>query len=85
MKLTEAINDKEKLIDSSSTWKFADFFRYLTFRGEFVILRGPSGGGKTTLLNILGTIDAASSGEVGMCYCFRLFFGFISRTSWGDY
>ncbi|KAJ3020483.1 ABC transporter H member 2 [Thoreauomyces humboldtii] len=33
-------------------------------RGEFVILRGPSGGGKTTLLNILGTIDDATSGSV---------------------
>ncbi|KND02528.1 uncharacterized protein SPPG_02987 [Spizellomyces punctatus DAOM BR117] len=33
-------------------------------RGEFVILRGPSGGGKTTLLNILGTIDTATSGTV---------------------
>ncbi|ORZ36170.1 P-loop containing nucleoside triphosphate hydrolase protein [Catenaria anguillulae PL171] len=33
-------------------------------RGEFVILRGPSGGGKTTLLNILGTIDSATSGTV---------------------
>ncbi|KAJ3031478.1 ABC transporter H member 2 [Rhizophlyctis rosea] len=33
-------------------------------RGEFVILRGPSGGGKTTLLNILGTIDEGSGGEV---------------------
>ncbi|KAI9099412.1 abc transporter [Phlyctochytrium arcticum] len=33
-------------------------------RGEFVILRGPSGGGKTTLLNILGTIDNATSGTV---------------------
>ncbi|KAJ3152363.1 ABC transporter H member 2 [Geranomyces michiganensis] len=33
-------------------------------RGEFVILRGPSGGGKTTLLNILGTIDDCTSGSV---------------------
>lgn len=30
-----------------------------------MILRGPSGGGKTSLLNILGTIDLASSGEIG--------------------
>lgn len=30
------------------------------------MIRGPSGGGKTTLLNILGTIDTASSGSVEM-------------------
>lgn len=29
------------------------------------MLRGPSGGGKTSLLNILGTIDRASGGRVG--------------------
>jgi putative ABC transport system ATP-binding protein len=28
------------------------------------MLRGPSGGGKTTLLNILGTIDKATAGTV---------------------
>jgi len=33
-------------------------------RGEFIMLRGPSGGGKTTLLNLLGTIDKASAGRV---------------------
>lgn len=33
-------------------------------RGEFVMLRGPSGGGKTSLLNILGTIDKPSKGSV---------------------
>jgi putative ABC transport system ATP-binding protein len=33
-------------------------------RGEFVMIRGPSGGGKTTLLNILGTIDEPSAGLV---------------------
>lgn len=35
-------------------------------QGEFVIIRGPSGGGKTTLLNIIGTIDGLSSGQLEM-------------------
>jgi putative ABC transport system ATP-binding protein len=35
-------------------------------QGEFVMLRGPSGGGKTTFLNMLGTIDRATSGEVDL-------------------
>jgi putative ABC transport system ATP-binding protein len=32
--------------------------------GEFVMIRGPSGGGKTTLLNLIGTIDSPSDGEL---------------------
>ena len=35
-------------------------------RGEFVIIRGPSGGGKTTLLNILGTLDSDFEGELSI-------------------
>jgi putative ABC transport system ATP-binding protein len=33
-------------------------------RGEFVVIRGPSGGGKTTFLNLVGTIDVASAGTI---------------------
>ena len=33
-------------------------------KGEFVIIRGPSGGGKTTFLNMLGTIDKSSHGNI---------------------
>ena len=37
---------------------------YPVKKGEFVIIRGPSGGGKTTLLNILGTLDSDFEGEL---------------------
>lgn len=35
--------------------------------GEFISILGTSGGGKTTLLNIIGTIDKPSKGDVYIC------------------
>ena len=32
-------------------------------RGEFIMIMGPTGCGKTTLLNIIGLLDQPSSGE----------------------
>jgi len=36
-------------------------------RGEFVCIFGTSGGGKTTMLNIMGTIDKPTKGEIKLC------------------
>ncbi len=33
-------------------------------KGDFVVIMGPSGGGKSTLLNCMSTIDRATSGEI---------------------
>ncbi len=33
-------------------------------KGEFVVVLGPSGAGKTTVLNLLGGMDTATSGEI---------------------
>lgn len=35
-------------------------------KGEFVMIRGPSGGGKTTLLNLIGSIDTPSNGVLSI-------------------
>ena len=37
---------------------------FFDYRGEFVMIRGPSGGGKTTMLNLIGSIDSSTSGEL---------------------
>lgn len=42
----------------------ADSVSFSVEKGEFAVIVGPSGAGKTTVLNILGGMDMASSGEV---------------------
>ncbi len=42
----------------------ADGISFEVKKGEFVVISGPSGAGKTTVLNILGGMDQASSGAI---------------------
>lgn len=42
----------------------ADGISFDVKKGEFVVVSGPSGAGKTTVLNILGGMDRASSGAI---------------------
>ncbi|CDC08203.1 putative uncharacterized protein [Lachnospiraceae bacterium CAG:364] len=42
----------------------ADGIDFFISKGEFVVIVGPSGAGKTTVLNILGGMDTATEGKV---------------------
>ena len=42
----------------------ADDVTFSVRKGEFVVIVGPSGGGKTTVLNMLGGMDACSGGTI---------------------
>ncbi len=60
-----------KLVNITKSYVVGDFKQEalknvsLTFReNEFVAILGPSGGGKTTLLNIIGGLDRYDSGEM---------------------
>lgn len=44
--------------------KAVDNISFPIEKGEFVVVVGPSGAGKTTVLNILGGMDKATSGEI---------------------
>ena len=44
--------------------KALDEMSFSIDKGEFVVILGPSGAGKTTVLNILGGMDNATSGDV---------------------
>jgi len=51
------------------TVRAADEISFGLDKGKFSIIVGPSGAGKTTVLNILGGMDAATSGKVSVDGC----------------
>lgn len=42
----------------------SDGVDFVVDKGEFVVIVGPSGAGKTTILNLLGGMDKATSGQI---------------------
>ena len=65
------MKDFVKLEDISKIYKMGeveiravDGIDFAIEKGEFVIIVGPSGAGKTTVLNILGGMDTATGGKI---------------------
>lgn len=65
------MEDFVKLQDITKIYKMgeveiraADRINFSINKGEFVVIVGPSGAGKTTVLNILGGMDTATSGKL---------------------
>eukprot|EP00818_Percolomonas_sp_WS_P001435 CAMPEP_0117452492 /NCGR_PEP_ID=MMETSP0759-20121206/9650_1 /TAXON_ID=63605 /ORGANISM="Percolomonas cosmopolitus, Strain WS" /LENGTH=305 /DNA_ID=CAMNT_0005245323 /DNA_START=673 /DNA_END=1590 /DNA_ORIENTATION=- len=56
---------REKPVEALKKIDLSRFCEFDAVReGEFLMVRGASGGGKTTLLNIIGTIDKPTTGEL---------------------
>ena len=46
-----------------------DNFSLEVEEGDYISITGPSGKGKTTILNIIGMLDLPDSGELEICEC----------------
>jgi len=64
MKILETKHLKKYYGQGDSLVKAVDDISILVEKGEFVAIVGTSGSGKTSLLNLLGGLDYADSGEV---------------------
>ena len=64
MSYIELKNVKKEYIMGSVKIKAAHDVSFTVEKGELVVILGPSGAGKTTILNLLGGMDSATSGKI---------------------
>ena len=60
----KCINVKKEYKTGDVTIQAVDNMNFEINKGEFVVIVGPSGAGKTTILNILGGMDTLTSGQM---------------------
>lgn len=64
MSFVEFKNVKKHYVMGSNVIKAADNVNFTIEQGEFCVVVGPSGAGKTTVLNMLGGMDKVTDGEI---------------------
>lgn len=64
MSYIDVINESKFFNSGESKVTANDQMTFNIEKGEFAVIVGPSGAGKTTVLNILGGMDSADEGEV---------------------
>lgn len=64
MNFVEFKNVSKHYIMGSNVIKAADDVNFSIGQGEFCVVVGPSGAGKTTVLNMLGGMDQVTGGEI---------------------
>ena len=64
MNFVECKNVSKHYIMGSNVIKAADDVNFSIGQGEFCVVVGPSGAGKTTVLNMLGGMDQVTGGEI---------------------
>ncbi len=60
----KCLNVKKEYKTGDVTIQAVDNMNFEINKGEFVVIVGPSGAGKTTILNILGGMDTLTSGQM---------------------